>query len=200
MYKLQVHFFVLLNGNFRWDYIGNSTVIATRDTLLPNRVRLLAGTQLTQPVNLDGYYTLRSLVTYGVPLPLIQTNLNLSFGANLTRTPALLNGNLNIALTPSINAGITLSSNISEKIDFTLSTTTNYGTTQNSLQPQLNGQFLNQQSRAKINFIFGDGFVFQTDLTHQYFSGLSRDFNQKILSCGMLVLARSSLMIVLNCA
>ncbi len=174
-------FFVLLNGNFRWDYIGNSTVIATRDTLLPNRVRLLAGTQLTQPVNLDGYYTLRSLVTYGVPLPLIQTNLNLSFGANLTRTPALLNGNLNIALTPSINAGITLSSNISEKIDFTLSTTTNYGTTQNSLQPQLNGQFLNQQSRAKINFIFGDGFVFQTDLTHQYFSGLSRDFNQNFV-------------------
>ncbi|MFN3386575.1 MAG: outer membrane beta-barrel protein [Candidatus Thermochlorobacter sp.] len=174
-------FFVLLNGNFRWDYIGNSTVIATRDTLLPNRVRLLAGTQLTQPVNLDGYYTLRSLVTYGVPLPLIQTNLNLSFGANLTRTPALLNGNLNIALTPSINAGITLSSNISEKIDFTLSTTTNYGTTQNSLQPQLNGQFLNQQSRAKINFIFGDGFVFQTDLTHQYFSGLSQDFNQNFV-------------------
>jgi hypothetical protein len=124
---------------------------------------------------------LRSLVTYGVPLPFIQTNLNLSVGANLTRTPALLNGELNIATTPSLNAGITLSSNISEKVDFTLSTTTTYGTSQNSLQPQLNGQFLNQQSRAKFNLIFGDGFVFQTDLTHQYFSGLSRDFNQNFL-------------------
>ena len=174
-------FFVLLNANFREDYIANSTIFAARDTLLPNQVRLPAGAQLTQPVNLSGYYSLRSLVTYGVPLPLIQTNLNVSVGANLTRTPALLNGELNIATTPSLNAGITLSSNISEKVDFTLSTTTTYGTSQNSLQPQLNGQFLNQQSRAKFNLIFGDGFVFQTDLTHQYFSGLSRDFNQNFL-------------------
>lgn len=174
-------FFVLLNANFRQDYIGNSTIIAARDTVVQNRIRLRSGAQLTQPINLDGYYSLRSLVTYGVPLPFIQTNLNVSFGANLSRTPALLNGEMNIATTPSLNAGITLSSNISEKLDFTISTTTNYGSTQNTLQPQLNGQFFNQQSRVKFNWIFGDDFVFQTDLTHQYFSGLSQDFNQNFV-------------------
>jgi hypothetical protein len=174
-------FFFLLNANFRQDYIGNSTIVAARDTTVGNGIRLRTGSQLSQPINLNGFYSLRGLVSYGVPLSFIQTNLNLSLSANFSRTPALLNGAENIATAPSITAGITLSSNISDKLDFTISSNTNVGTSQNSLQPQLNNQFLNQQSRARVNWIFGDGFVIQTELAHQYFTGLTEGFNQNFL-------------------
>ena len=48
-------FFALLRGNTTQNYIASSTQIATADTVL-NGVSLHRGSQLTMPVNVNGYY------------------------------------------------------------------------------------------------------------------------------------------------
>ncbi len=71
-----------------------------------------------------------------------------------------------------------LSSNISTKLDFTLSFSGNYNIVRNSLQPKLNSNYFSQQTSARVNWIFGKGFVLQTDLTNQSYRGLGAGFNQ----------------------
>ncbi|HEX6333399.1 MAG TPA: TonB-dependent receptor, partial [Flavisolibacter sp.] len=72
------------------DYIANATFNAVRDTVI-NGETLTAGYRLTQPVNLDGYRSLRSFLTFAFPLKLIKSNLNMNGGITSSRLPGLLN-------------------------------------------------------------------------------------------------------------
>ena len=178
-------FFALLGGSYTQSPIGSRTVVAARETtVLPEgapAVRLPAGAQLTQPVNLSQEYTLRSLISYGRPIKPLKTNVNLSANANFTQTPGLVNGGLNYARVPSFGAGLTLSSNISANLDFTASTTSSQNFVRNTLQARLNTDYFAQVTRFRLGWIVGPGINLQTDLVHQAFSGLSAGFNQQYL-------------------
>ncbi len=180
-------FFFLLSGTYTQDYIGNSTFIAERDTVIGNGIALQQGAQFSQPMNLDGSYNLRSFLTYGMPLKAIKSNVNLNLSANYSRTPGLINGEENFSNTPSFGLGVVLSSNISEKLDFTVSTNSNYNIVRNSLREDLNSEYFSQNSRLRFNWIFGKGFVYQTELSHQLNSGLSQGFNQNYLLWNMSI-------------
>ncbi|WP_303310444.1 outer membrane beta-barrel protein [Hymenobacter sp. BT730] len=173
------NFFALIGGSYTQNPISNSTLISTRDSVLNESVTLPAGAQLTRPVNLDRQFTLRSFLNYGVPLAALKSNLNLNASATYSRTPGLINGALNYAQTPALGAGVVLSSNISEKLDFTLSSNSNLSFVRNTLQQQLNTNYFVQNSRARLNWIVANGFNITTDLTHQANSGLTAGFNQQ---------------------
>src|SRR6476661_1494045 len=121
------NFFALLGGSYTQDPISNRTLVAGSGGAIvtpegsSEAVELPAGSQLTQPVNLSEQYTLRSLLTYGRPIKPLKTNVNLNLSANFSQVPGLVNDGLNYARTPSFGAGIVLSSNISERLDFTIS-------------------------------------------------------------------------------
>lgn len=170
-------FFFMVGGSATQNYMANSTVIATNDTTV-NQVFLPAGAQLTMPVNIDGYYNARSFVTYGLPLSFMKCNLNLSAGINYTRTPGMINGQVNYSNSPSGNVGISISSNISKKIDFTISSNSSLTYVKNTLRPNLNSNYFNQNTRARIYWDIWKGIVVSSELTHQLYSGLSDGFNQ----------------------
>ena len=54
------------------DYISNATYIASKDSALTNSVTLFKGSQLSKPVNLDGYWSVRSFFTFGMPHKIYQ--------------------------------------------------------------------------------------------------------------------------------
>lgn len=178
-------FFALLSGTYTQDYIGNSTFIAERDTVTADGIALQRGAQLSQPVNLDGYFNMRSFITYSQPISAIKSNLNLNLSANFSRTPGLINGEENFSNTPSFGFGVVVSSNISEKLDFTVSSNSSYNIVRNTLREDLNSEYFSQNSRLRLNWIFGKGFVYQTELSHQLNSGLSSGFNQNYLLWNM---------------
>ncbi|NUO02459.1 MAG: TonB-dependent receptor [Saprospiraceae bacterium] len=180
-------FFALLSGTYTQDYIGNNTFIAERDTVIGEGIALQQGAQFSQPTNLDGYYNLRSFITYGVPLKAIKSNFNLNLSGNYSRTPGLINGEENISSTPSFGLGLVISSNISDKLDFTISTNSSYNIVRNSLREDLNSEYFSQNSRLRFNWIFWKGFVYQTELSHQLNSGLSEGFNQNYLLWNMSI-------------
>ncbi len=177
--------FGMLEGTFARNYISSSTLIAAQPIQLSDEIVLQRGSQLSRPVNLNGYYNLHSYVSYGRPVNPIKTNLNLNGSINFASRPGMINDEMNTVQTGNFRAGVTLSSNISEKLDFTLSTRSGYTTVNNSLRPALNNNFFNQTTHLKLDWIVWQGFVFRTELYHRVNAGLSAGFDNNYLLWNM---------------
>jgi hypothetical protein len=93
----------------------------------------------------------------------------------------MVNGMINFSNSLSPSIGVVLSSNISEKVDFTISSNTSYTDVNNTLQTSLNSRFTNQNSRFRIQVQPWKGIVLQTDINHQLFKGISGGFNNNFL-------------------
>jgi hypothetical protein len=173
-------FFALLGANYSTNYIGNSTLIANQDTTVYNSVFLKQGSQIIRPVNLDGYFSIRSFINYTFPIKKIKTNLSLNVSGNYNHVPGLINTQINYAKTATSGLGIVLSSNISEKIDFTMSSNSSYSNINNTLQSSSNTTYFSQSSKLKITLNPWKGLVLQSDFSNMYYSGLTTNFNQSI--------------------
>lgn len=172
--------FILLGGTYTDNYIGNSTIIANQDTVVFNDIALAKGSQITRPVNLDGYFNLRFFFNYSFALKKLKSNLNINAGCNYNNVPALINNETNYSNTTAPSLGLVLSSNVSEQIDFTISSNSSYNDVTNTIQPDLNSSYLQQNSKVKLNFNPKGGFVFTAEYSNQYYAGLSDAFNQNI--------------------
>lgn len=176
-------FFAMLSGTLTNNYIANSTYLSAADY----DASLEEDAQITVPVNLDGYYNLRSFVTYGFPVLFVKSNLNIDLTANHTHTPGLIEEELNYANNSNAGIGLTLASNVSDRIDFTISSRSNFNFVTNTLQTASNTNYLNQKTKLKFNWVLGNGIVFRTDLTHDFYNGLSEDFDQNYLLWNMSI-------------
>lgn len=107
--------------------------------------------------------------------------MSINAGGNYSHTPGLINGDANFANNTSASVGIVFSSNISTKFDFTLSSNSSYNNIANTLQTNSNSTFYNQNSRFKIQAQPWKGLVIQTDINHQFYSGLSSSLTQNYL-------------------
>lgn len=170
-------FYFMVNGNMAQNYIGNSTFIPNRNTTISG-IEIQRGSQLTIPVNLDGNYSVRSFLTYGKPVPFLKSNLNINLSGDYSRIPSLINDALNETRNTNLGVGLVLASNFSENVDFTISSRSSVNNAINSIQETQNNRYFNQNSMAKLNLIFGGGFVFRSQLNHQLYRGLSDDFDQ----------------------
>jgi Outer membrane protein beta-barrel family/Carboxypeptidase regulatory-like domain len=159
-------------------YIGNATYIASKDSVLNSTVTLFRGSQLSKPVNLDGFWSMRSFFTYAFPVKWIKSNLSVNAGLTYSSTPGLINKVRNEANTFNYNAGLVVASNISEYIDFNVSYSANFNVVKNSIQPQLDNNFIAQTTGLQLNLLNKKGWFVQNDVNNQRFSGLADGFNQ----------------------
>lgn len=172
------------------DYIGNSTVIASGDTVINNSVTLPTGGQYSYPVNLNRSWNLRTFITYGFRLPALKSNFNFNLSFNYAESPSLINYVENINSTTSLVPGLSLTSNVSDKLDFTVSTSRNFNVVRNSLQPQLNNDYAVQNTSAKVYWNFWKNLFVDNALVHQVYSGLEDPYNQSIVLWNASVGAR----------
>jgi hypothetical protein len=170
--------FVNLSSNFTNNYIANSIFIANNDTVILNGIKLRKGSQLSRPVNLNGFVNFNSLVTYSFPVKLIQSTLNIQGGLNYNLRPGEINGQRNESETFAYSGGIVIASNISEKIDFTVSYNGGWNNVTNTLQPSLNNNYIVQTAGVKANWLPWKGLVLNTEITQSKYSGLGTGFNQ----------------------
>jgi hypothetical protein len=94
------------------DYISNAVYHAQNDSVLAPTVTLLSGGQLTVPVNLDGYWSARSLFTFGQPVKLIKSNLNLNAGVTYSRLPGLIDKEKILTNNYNYSLGVVVASNL----------------------------------------------------------------------------------------
>ena len=178
--KTMQSFFVFASANLTQNYVGNSTFIAAHDTLLNDAVTIRAGSQLVQPINLNGNLSANTFMTYGLPLAKIKCNLNLNAGFNYMRSPSQISNRVNLSNNYMVNGGMTLGSNISEKIDFTLSYMGNYNIVKNTLQTSSDNSYYSHTASAKVNWQFWKGFVMNTSVLNTLYTGVSQGYNQNI--------------------
>jgi hypothetical protein len=168
--------FLFANAQNTMNYIANVSTIFTKDTIISD-MAVAAGTQLNQPINIDGYWNVRTFITFGFPITKLKSNMNINGGFVYSRIPTLINSVRNNANSYSLNAGFVFSSNISSKIDFTLAYNANYSFARNSLQRQNNSNYFNHHASFKFNYQFWKGFVFNTLVSNTLNAGGSKSYN-----------------------
>ncbi len=168
--------------------------------------------QYTTYANLDNYWKFRNILSYGVPLDFMKCNMNLSAGLTYDIIPSIYggivlddgtvtsgvgsSGAMQEVLTYNVNemtykAGVTLGSNISENIDFTLKWNGNYTEAANSVTadnttPSKNVYF-NQTASATMKFVFGGGFTFTGAATYKQYFGITDTYNIDYLVCNAYI-------------
>ena len=81
-----------------------------------NSIELRPGEQLTYPINLSGYRSIRSFATLAFPVKLIKSNFNLNGGVTFSRLPGSLNGVTNISKSTTYSAGAVIASNVTTRM------------------------------------------------------------------------------------
>jgi uncharacterized membrane protein YgcG len=174
-------FFANIFLNAQQNYISTATYIATLGDSVVQQgspdILLNQGSQLTKPVNMDGYKSFRSFFTFSQPIKFIKSNINLSTGFSYTTLPALRNDVKSMTDNYTYNAGIVVASNISEYVDFNLSYNINFNNAKSSAQ-ELDDKYINQAAGLQFNLLSKGGWFLQNDISNQRYTGMSDGFNQ----------------------
>lgn len=155
------------------DYIGTAAVLAETDTVLTQGITLARGAQFSYPVNLDGYWSARSFVTYGRPIGFLKSNTNVSAGLSYSSIPSLINGTTNRSDALQFDGRFFLGSNISERLDFSLSYGLSYTTVAQSSASAQDGNYIRHRGGAQLTWLPWKGLVLTSDVNLSSYSGLS---------------------------
>ncbi len=170
-------FFGFASFSLANNQIGSESLIAERDMVLDGGVPLLQGSQFSRPINVDGYKSFRSFLTIGRPAPFIKSNMNVNAGVNWSETPGVINGADNLSVQKGLSGGLVLSSNISERMDFTLSQNFSYNISENSIYPDLNSDYTSYRASGKITAMPTKSLVLETSLAYNKLGGLGDGFD-----------------------
>lgn len=97
------------------------------------------------------------------------------------RTPGLINDQKNFNDNIDLSQGLTLTSNISKDVDFTLSTTGTYTIVNSSLQTNLSNNFYIQNSNIRFYYSPNNGKLFVSNtVNNMLYRGLSADLDQSV--------------------
>ncbi len=167
--------------------IADSLVIDTPDFVIDDDgTRLGAGNQFVRPVNLAGYWNLRTTLNYGFPVRFLRSNLNLRAGVTTGRIPSIINGTRNLLHGNSYNAGLTLGSNISENIDFKIAYTGYYNISRNSSKVRtVDNDYVNHYLTAGLNLVLGQRFLLRASADYTCYRGITDPFREERLICNL---------------
>ncbi len=162
------------------NYIGSALYTGSN---VPEDVVNEAGarpTQFSTYENMSGQRSITGMLHYGFPLNPIKSNLNFMFGVNYSETPSMINGVKNIASNMGYNGGVTLGSNISENVDFTLSWNGGYNLADNSLAGRgSKNEYFNHSASGNLKAVFWKGFTFTASASYIQNIGYTNDYNEE---------------------
>lgn len=140
--------------------------------------------QFTQPVNMDGYWRLTGRMSVGLPINPLRSNLNLTGGVDYSTTPTRVNGERNLIENMSYSLNMVLGSNISDKVDFTVSWNGAYNTVSGSLSAFDNNYFMHKAS-GQVKLVFRYGFTFTANCLFTQYIGMTNGFNDSFVLLNM---------------
>lgn len=182
-------FMWMVHGQYTQDYIGQSTIFNPTEEDL--KYLHLAGDykplQLMSYDNMDGFVSLRTHVNYGFPISPIKCNLNLSAGVSWTRTPSMINKQLTYTSNMGYDAMLSLGSNISENVDFTIQWN---GTFNDATQTMANmrgvrNQYFSHVASGALKWVFWKGFTITAAVNYNQYVGFTNNYNEDYLICNV---------------
>ena len=160
--------------------------------------------EVTSYENLDGYYSLRTHVSLGVPLSFMKCNLNIKGGVNYNRVPSAIyvTGDedsvlqnmmqhdflTNYANNIGYDAGVTLGSNISENIDFTVSWNGTYNQAWNNtigIGQTAKNEYFNHSVNGNIKWTFLKRVTLTASVSYVQYIGFTDHYNEDYVLCNL---------------
>lgn len=132
--------------------------------------------QLTMPVNLNGYWSYEGRASIGFPVKFLGSNLNVSLGANYSTVPVVVNKSPDMMDNLTGYAQLTLGSNISENVDFTIDWRGSYSTNKSTLAV-LNNDYFTHTASANVKVVLPLGFTLTTNATFTQYVGFTNHYN-----------------------
>ena len=189
---------------FMWMFSINTTLDCTAQHLVQRPGDITIDGQAYSPnfysttENLDGYWQLRTHLSYGLPIGFLKSNFNVMAGVIYTKTPSMLGGTVDAA-TGMISGGerndtknmgydfrAVLGSNISENVDFTLSWNGTYNEATNSLNADKSkNRYFNHTAQGNLKVVFPLGFTFTASAAYSQYIGFTNDYSEDYLLCNV---------------
>ena len=206
-----ITFMWMFNAQLQEDYISTSTWNNPKGWALPDDIEGIVvpknqdgvsyrPKEVTSYENLGGYYSLRTHVSLGLPLSFMKCNLNIRGGVNFSEIPSAIyvTGDENTVLQNIINhkyvknyasnigydAGLTLGSNISENLDFTISWNGTYSQAWNSRGGAKNDYFYHSAS-GNIKWTFLKRLTITASASYVQNIGFTDKYNEDYILCNV---------------
>jgi hypothetical protein len=137
--------------------------------------------------NMDGFTSLRTQISYGFPISAIKCNLNLSAGVNWSRTPSKINNELTYTNNMGYDAMLSLGSNISENVDFTIqwNGTFNDATQTMADMRGVRNQYFSHVASGTLKWVFWKGFTLTAAVNYNQYIGFTNNYNEDYLICNV---------------
>lgn len=182
---------LLIVGNIFYQTAKNYITTASfnsseRDTVI-NGATLDTGYRLSKFVNLNGYNSLRSFLTFAIPLKFIKSNLNLNGGVTLSTLPGMTNYVPNETKNTTYTLGAVIGSNISPYVDFTVSYSANFNNVRSNIADTDPSSYFQHIAGLQLNLLSKKGLFFQNDLNNQFYKGLTEGFDQNYFLWNMSI-------------
>jgi len=171
---------VMLMAQAEQDRISNVTFAPATDSTLADGTVLPAGSQLTIPMNLQGHFSTRALVNYGLPVPAIGSNANLTAGGSIDRLPGTVNGITSFTWNTNWNIGASISGMMDKVADFRLSYTANFNTARSELRPDRDNAYYQGRLTGRV-VLSMKGWVLENEVAHDQYIGLGQDIDRDAL-------------------
>ena len=199
-----ITFMWMFNAQLQQDYISTSVFNNSEGWDLPDGFGIpkdkngdpYRPNQIASYENLDGYTSLRTHVSLGVPLSFMKCNLNIMAGVNYTVMPSAVYGSVenmiahkytvNHANNIGYDASVTLGSNISENIDFTLSWNGTFNQAWNtSAKNGGKNNYFNHSATGTLKWVFWKGFTFTASCSFVQYKGFTTDYDESYVLCNL---------------
>ena len=206
-----ITFMWMFNTQIQQDYISTSTWNNTTGASLPekfgdkdvptNEGKAYSPKEVTSYENLDGYFSVRTHVSLGLPLTFMKCNLNIMGGVSYNRIPSAIyvtpeSGNVlqnivnhnyltNLANNIGYDAGLTLGSNISENVDFTISWRGTYNQAWNTIGQTEKNDYFNHSVNGNIKWTFLKRLTLTASASYVQYLGFTNKYNEDYVLCNL---------------
>jgi hypothetical protein len=203
-------FMWMFSAQNQQDYISSSTLYCPNGFKLSewkggevpknSKGEYYSPQRITSYENLDGYWSLRTHVSLGLPLSFMKCNLNIMAGVNYNIIPSAIyetkggvveniinhNYTTNFAKNIGYDASLTLGSNISENIDFTFSWRGTYNQAWNTAaKAGAKNDYFNHTASGNLKWVFWKGFTLTASCSYNQYIGITQDYNEQYLLCNL---------------
>lgn len=179
---------------FMWMFSMNAATDYITSNVQYNGTAMIDGTpysylQYTKPINMDGYWSMRTHLSYGLPIGFLKSNFNVMAGVVYSTTPSQIDGQRNNAENMGYDFRAVLGSNISENVDFTLSWNGTYNIAKNSILSgsEAKNRYFNHTAQGNLKVVFPLGFTLTASAAYTQYTGFTNNYNDDYLLCNAYI-------------
>ena len=160
--------FATINASAIQHDIQNSVIIQ------PN------GTQITQPVNLDGTYSVSGYINYGFPIKKPKSNMSFTGNLSYNQSQNLVNLKSNYTKNTIAGGSLKWTTNLKDNFDMNFSSNSTFNFARYTLQASQNADYFNQTFITEATYYTKRGWVMTSDFDYIITTGQSAGYNTNI--------------------